>query len=75
MLLLESVALNLYELGGLPDIPLIEVLTIISFNVFKTSVGGLGLGAEPEKVKDAGALRAPAVPPRPFSFVKYHEIV
>ena len=43
MLLLESVALNLYEVKGSPVIPVVEVLTDTLVVVTETCVGALGV--------------------------------
>jgi hypothetical protein len=48
VLLLVSVALNLNEVKGDPDIPVVEVLTVILDVVTETSVGALGVpGTDP----------------------------
>ena len=43
MLLLESVARNLYAVNGLPDIPVVEVLTVILELPTDTSIGALAV--------------------------------
>ena len=48
MLLLVSVALNLYEVKGPPDTPVVEVLTVILVVVTEICVGALGVpGRDP----------------------------
>ena len=64
VLLLESVALNLYEVNGSPDIPVVEVLTIILFNVFETSVATFGVPGRTPVVTEVAEL----VGPLPFEF-------
>ena len=60
MLLLVSVALNLYAVKGLPDIPLVEVLTVILFVVTDTCVGALGVpGTEPVVIEVPGPVVLP----------------
>ena len=47
VLLLESVAINSYAVNGLPDTPIVEVLTVILELPTDTSMGALAVpGAE-----------------------------
>ena len=64
VLLLESVALNLYEVNGSPDIPVVEVVTLILFNVLERSVGAFGVPGITPVVTEVAEL----VGPLPFEF-------
>ena len=62
VLLLVSVALNLYEVKGDPDIPVVEVLTDILVVVTEICVGALGVpGTAPVVIEVPGPVVLPNV--------------
>ena len=59
MLLLVSVALNLYAVNGSPDIPVVEVLTVILFVVTETCVAAFGVPGRIPVVTEVAELVGP----------------